>query len=320
MILRSSGRRTLPCAVALTMLLGAVVACGADDGGGTPDGSARPGNPTADAVDEIVLPIDAYALSTVEVGQMGRVRMLLAGECMRGFGFDFDARSVGADDSQSRVQDVGTHGNRRRYGVTEEAVAARYGYHLASTVAGDKPAGKRQSDHGFGEMTAAKEAVLFGRRADGKALTEVSGRQVPAGGCFGEASSKISNTGELAEAVVVSRIASESFERSLNDSAVTAAISKWSACMKAKGHTYPNPLDAAGAFDLDTPTVPVKEITAAKADVQCKREVGLVDTWMGFETRYQKAEIEKHAEELRAIKSERAKQMKRIAEILALGS
>jgi hypothetical protein len=315
---RHSFRRTVTTAIAIAVFLGAVTGCGSDGDEAT---TAVPTPSASAAGGEALLPINAYTLTTLDIGRMGRARTLLAGSCMRRFGFEFDPQGAGPDGGQSQVKDVGVYGNLRRYGVTDPAAAARYGYHLASTVTGEGSASTlSRSDHGLGELTSAKQAVLFGKTADGKALTQVGGRPLPDGGCLGEARSKIATAGELTEAAVVSRISAESFQRSRNDPAVVAAIGQWSACMKSKGYTYPNPLEAAGAFDLDNPTVQVKETATAKADVECKRQVKLVDVWTAFEVRYQKSQIEQHAEELQRIRAERDEQIKRVSEIVSAGS
>ncbi|MCM0676613.1 hypothetical protein NCC78_18250 [Micromonospora phytophila] len=313
---RFSRRRAATSMAALAVLAATVTGCGADDAAST-GGGAPAATPAAGG--EVVLPIDAYALTTVDVGRLGHARTLLAGDCMRRFGFTFDAQAVEAD-LRDQVKDVGLHGNLRRYGVTDDAVATRYGYHLASTVEAPAAAtGEARSDHGLGQLTAAKEAVLFGTTADGKALAQVGGQQVPRGGCLGEARTRIADAGQLGESAVVSRISAESFQRSLNDPAVTAAIGRWSACMKAQGHSYPSPLEVAATFDLENPTVAAKEVATARADVACKRQVDLVTVWTRFEETYQKSQIEKHAQELQRLKADRAEQLKRVSAVVTGG-
>lgn len=315
---------------ATTIVLCAVAACGSEGDGGGDDRTAAPPTLPAGppARGEPVLPIDAYAVSTADEGKLGRARTLLVGQCLRRFGFPFDAAGRAARDdqaTQNRIKDFGVYGNKRRYGVATMEAAERYGYHLDSVVDGTAlpaPVKGARDAHGFGELTPAMSVVLRGKTADGKRPPAVDGQEVPEGGCMGEATAKLAAAGGPAsfnESELVSKIAADSFNRSLTDPEVTKAFSDWSACMKGKGYHYATPRDAGREFDIKKRAVPPQETAVAKADVSCKQETNLIGTWSSFETRYQQKEIDRNVEELQAIKTRHEARMRQVAAVIANG-
>ncbi len=240
---------------------------------------------------------------------------------MRDFGFTFNERAAtqGADEALSnQVMDFGIYGNKRRYGVADAKIAAKYGYHLISAVVGSKPQRDVNDRHGFGEMAAAKTEVLYGQSADGHQPTQpVNGKRVPAGGCLGVAANRLADMGDPGQHGLASTIKRDSFARAENDAAVRAVFAKWSSCMKTKGYTSMKPGDGPGfALEIESKAVSSKEIAAAVADVECKKQSDVIGIWAGFEVRYQNEQIEQHAEELAAIKAGNEKMIKGIASIV----
>jgi len=328
--------RLLGLSVVVVVLSGLVTGCTAEprEGGGgagragqVGQGAAPGGKPTpsaSPAAGEMVLPIDAYGVRIAERTQLGRARTVLIGQCVRRFGFSFDAAAGAAGSEQAAqndVKDLGVYGNKRRYGVTSAAVAAKYGYHLESVVDRTAPGDERKEDpHGFGRMTPALQAVLRGKTASGARPPAVDGQQVPPKGCMGEAETKLAEAGappSFNMAELVGKIRADSFAASLTDPKVTATFAKWSACMRGKGYDFPMPLEASRDFDLEGRGVTPREIATAKADVACKEQTDLIEIWYGFESRYQQKQIDRQVEELEQIKKEHAARMRVVAEILA---
>ncbi|MFE9687866.1 hypothetical protein [Streptomyces sp. NPDC006285] len=79
------------------------------------------------------------------------------------------------------VQDSGVYGNKRRYGVTDGAVATRYGYHLPSTVERAKDRDKRAAP----ERTRALSFLVALNGSE--RVIELNGRVLPGGGCVADA-------------------------------------------------------------------------------------------------------------------------------------
>ena len=261
--------------------------------------------------DDFVLPADAYAFTVPETGEIDLARALLVGQCMTRFGYAFDAAAARAALTRAgsgTVADLGYYGNKRRYGVTDRSIAARYGYHLVSQMTSAAPAGAP----GFGQLTATMRAVLTGKSAPGR----VNGRPVPAGGCARTAADALSPDGVLGEADVVAEVGGQSYRDSFADPAVVAAFGRWSSCMHGKGYAYRTPRDAGAEFDVNNSAVPAAEIAAAEADVACKQQTNLVAVWHGFEVSFQNARIKDDAAAFATAKKNHDARMSRVAGVL----
>jgi hypothetical protein len=90
----------------------------------------------------------------------------------------------------------------------------------------------------------------------------------------------------------------EAFKASLEDSEIVKAFGNWSACMKAKGFHYSDPLTPFGDAAWTKSARPsAQEIVVAKADVRCKQGTNLVSVWSGVEERIQLDVIRSHRED-----------------------
>ena len=270
--------------------------------------------PAPVAHDDFVLPADAYAFTVPETGEIDLARAMLVGQCMQRFGYAFDAaaaRDMVTRSSRSTVADLGHYGNKRRYGVTDPAIAARYGYHLVSQVIGEAPEADPDSPPGLGHLSATMRVVLTGRSP-----AQVNGRPVSKGGCSRMAAEALSPDGVLGEADVVAEVGAQSYRDSFADPTVVAAFARWSRCMYAKGYAYKTPRDAGAEFDVNSATVPAAERAAAEADVGCKQQTHLVDVWHGYEVAVQKARIKGDAAGFKAAKEDHDARMKRVSGVL----
>jgi len=282
-----------PWVVAL-LLAGLLTGCGAS--GGTPGaGQDRsPSYPGTEA-DDVALPIDSYGYTAVEVGQIVLAREILTADCLRRLGspnIKEPDRAALEQVTRRRLRDLGLHGNKRRYGVTDNQTAKTYGYHLPSTVDGSTtPPG-----------TDKKNAESHSQHQRG---------------CLDEADRTIAGTEPLGNSDLIRKIAWESYGHSRQSSSVTDALNRWSSCMKATGHNYATPQDAESAFELNSTGVTPSEIAAALADVSCKQESRLVDTWYNVEKDHQNVEIAKHTRELDTAKTAHDQCMKRTSQVTA---
>ncbi|SHM59723.1 hypothetical protein SAMN05216499_112132 [Actinacidiphila paucisporea] len=316
--------RTAGLAV-VAVLLGAAAGCGSGSGPGPTAGAGRTAADFATlhggpAHDQLALPVDAYAYTVAERDQLALARSVTTGECLRQFGYAYDFTADKAENAlvaRRDLMDFGLYGNKRRYNVTDPAVAAAYGYHLVSTVTGvEKAAGSDR--HGLGDRSAAEDVVLTGNDPAGTVVSRTpAGRPIPAGGCAGQGNGAFTNRdGTIGDPATITGLRSASFDRSEHDPKVTSALRAWSACLLAKGRRYASPLDDPG-FDIESRTVSPAEAAAARADVACKQQTHLTDTWLASEVTYQRQWIAAHPADFRAATAEHDATMKRVVQVIA---
>ncbi|MEU6920707.1 hypothetical protein [Streptomyces sp. NPDC046631] len=243
-----------------------------------PTQSARPGGEVPDGdVPPVRLPIDAYALSDEGIALVARAGAKLTQDCMRGFSLRYEPPEVPQDAAATE---------NRRYGISDASLAARYGYHLAPHP-DTAPAGR---------LTAAQSMVLSGEKENGERAHTYNGKKIPEHGCAGQAAYQTRARYRAEDAAAVaSDIDTRSFQTSLTDEKVGAAVKDWSACMKEKGLTYGSPLESVAdrAF-TGAGTASDKERAVAVADVNCKARTGLVARWMSAEAAIQRDLIQKN--------------------------
>ncbi|MFA1551972.1 hypothetical protein [Actinomadura chokoriensis] len=223
-------------------------------------------------VNALVLPLDAYRATPAQRGTVQRAEKTLVVTCLGRFGLRADL----ADPAPPPFAQ-----NARRYGLADEARARELGY---STPEISKRAPRP-------DLPPKVRQVAWG---DGPAT--VRGRQVPDGGCMGEADRKL-RAGLPPAGLLADRLAFTSLEASERDSRVRAAFARWSTCMKGAGLSYATPMAANGDLrfrDARKHHVDPLETGTAVADVRCKRQARLIDIWAGVETAYQKLAIARH--------------------------
>ncbi|MFI8533630.1 hypothetical protein ACIGMX_25725 [Streptomyces aquilus] len=287
-------RRAVSPVVAVAAALLALTACSPGGGtgtpragGATPSGTGAPAWPAAvpasGLAKGLVLPMEAYMEPYADTVVIDRAVDRLTTQCMKRYGYAYTPPARGmtpppsSDDSNMP----------RRYGITDEDLAARFGYFLGDLNQTPPPAPK---------LTPAETAVLTGRlaiaRGAKKAPARIGGRSIPQDGCLGEATRRI---GPRIDESLPSKLDYESLRRSQSDPRVLAVIGAWSRCMKAKGYTVDSPLNAANLTpDTHDGQAGQADITTALTDIKCKRQTGLVKTWFTVESAIQRGQIEQH--------------------------
>ncbi|MEU3405297.1 hypothetical protein ABZ766_15340 [Streptomyces sp. NPDC006670] len=148
----------------------------------------------------------------------------------------------------------------------------------------------------------AEEAVFTGAGAE---LSEGSykGKEVPLGGCRGEAKRMfpMPRTPEAANAE------GRAFSAAKEDVSVKQTIAQWSACMRKRGFEVKSPLEDLSSLgvSMDSPDPSAREIEMATADVECKGETKLVELWHKNEESKQEEEIAKAAPRLNTERTEK---------------
>jgi hypothetical protein len=238
----------------------------------------------------LVLPLEQYMMTYPEEVALGEVSHRMTTECMARYGFHYVPTPAGDNPSPS----IDAANMVRRYGIMDLAPARKNGYHLAY-AAGQRPAPSK--------VTAAEYLVLTGRagaeEAQSTAKPNYHGREIPAGGCLGEAARK---SGDNVDQTLVERLNKDSLDRSQTEPQVRAAIGAWSACMKKAGYTIANPLVAGDHIGGDSPSGP--EIDQAVADVSCKAKTGIVQVWYRADAALQREEIEQNQPALAKVKQQ----------------
>lgn len=272
------------------------------------------------------LPIERYLFTSRQRGELSQARLTLAERCLVQYGLsiprpDLENDELGPTDGDSRAANTMAN-TARRYGITDPALAARYGYRSTPDTAPDH-------DYPEPQLSAAVYLVLTGEGTDGtypksKSTTQGQrtvtylGMPIPEGGCLAEATRQLGSTsGNIGDGQLSNEVNMESFSRTMAEPNTAKAIHAWSACMQEAGFSYPDPLQAPGPQFADTDEATPEEIAVAVADVECKRRTNLVGYWYTAEWQYQERAIRSHAAEFERIFQEHQTMLTRARAILS---
>ncbi|MGK5734187.1 hypothetical protein [Streptomyces sp. URMC 124] len=251
------------------------------------------------------LPIDAYLLTNDQADRLDAARRTLVARCMNRF-----AVAYRPPDPATPFR-PGTR-TQYRYGVTDPAAAARYGFAPPGSPRTPPPppaAPPSLSAEATVALTGTDDPGVKPGSAAAKGGQRVNGHVVPPGGCLGEARAALRSDNAEAggDAPVADRINSESFERSQRDPRVVGVFARWAQCMTSRGFpSYADPLKASGDAAWRTPEPSAQERETAAADARCKKEHNVVGVWFAVDAAYQRREIERNGKELAAVKAELA--------------
>lgn len=276
----------------------------------TPAAPGPVATPTPATTANLRLPLNAYLPTPQEQATREYLVYRVQQHCMRGFGF----RYLPHLSSAYIATTVATwrEYESRRYGISERAIAAERGYHLA-----EEP-GKARAPQVANALSLPEREVLSGRTADGRASSKpVRGRAVPLHGCAGQAERAVHADGT--ETVqrgndLVARLRHEAFERSRSDPRVAAVNRTWSSCMRSKGFAYRDP-DAAledPRWDLRSTRPSRAEVAVATADIACKLRTNLLGVNFAVEAEYENAAIAAHPQELAEVRTHKATESERL--------
>ncbi|MFI1865713.1 hypothetical protein [Streptomyces jumonjinensis] len=291
-------------AAALTALL---AGCGTQQAGAPPQSppagvantmppraalSDLPTAPTKGLSKGLTLPLDQYTTQPAD-GYAWKVAVHAQWRsCMARYGFqDFGPPQVSA-------QSVTTETNAamgRRYGISDLDLAKKYGYHL-STDTKEPP---------YWEPAPGAESDVFTGAGPSVEGGVYQGQKIPEGGCRGEARRMF----PMPQTPQAERVGFTAFQQSQKDADVVKSIAQWSSCMKRKGFERNHPLEDLGklGISLSSPKAGKKEIAVAVADVECKKETGLVKVWNTEERGIQAKAISEHKSKLAKEKSTKDK-------------
>ncbi|WP_408649622.1 hypothetical protein [Kitasatospora sp. CMC57] len=267
---RPSGARLVGLTGLMCLALNGCSSAGQSVGEAVQTPQATPALPTAA---ELHLPVETYLFSDADSVKLARAGAVLRRKCLQRFGLDQATPPAGQSTGPRTFME-------RRYGVTDLAEVTANGYHLGDRDPRTHPVVKPT-------FSAEQQKALTGQTGPGDTELRVNGVPVPPGGCYDEAKKELAGTEKLGSSEVAQQADFQTFKASLSAPQVKRAFDAWSSCMKGKGYSYPNPLDAISdrRFQGDSPTQPERDV--ATADVVCKQQVNLVHTWFAAETTLQ---------------------------------
>ncbi len=261
---------------------------------------APSGTPAKDFV--LSLPLAAYSLTREQQVLLDRAQIRLQETCVRRLSSsDLPPREV--PDASAAVEPS------RRYGIVDMESAKRYGYQSPDTPS---------STASLPRPNETQAMLLSGRTSAGKALKTYKGHAVPEGGCNAESRDAIYKDHDKEPGIAVAQqIDIDSYKRSLQDSRVSAAFSDWSRCMKRAGYTYESPMKVADDPEFADANYSKRERSVAVADVTCKFEVRLPQTWIAVESAIQKKMIERRQSALTHLSESQKLMVQRARRVLA---
>jgi hypothetical protein len=261
----------------------------------SPGPAAAAGGIAPDTADGLQLPVHAYLMTESQMSELDAAQSILVTKCMKGFGFDY----VPPTATSYSGTDFDATNMSRRYGISDAAVAARYGYHLPPS-----PAEPTAGTNDVTSLSDAEYEVLWGHtKVSNEDLVDrtAGGTAIPEHGCVGESEQEIS-AGVTADtqAQLPGQINTDSFSQSQQSPQVGAAIGAWSRCMAASGYEVATPLDAMAGFTGPLPAS-AAELDEAETDLACKSTTRLIQIWVSVETRIQNRLINQNQSALASI-------------------
>ncbi|MFB6519199.1 hypothetical protein [Streptomyces sp. NPDC056401] len=289
--------------------VGALLLTGCSEGGREGARAGGGGAAVRDVVTEadIVLPVSAYLFTAEQQAVVDTAHSALASDCMKRFGFDWPVRRA----EPAKIVN-------RRYGVVGEKIAAEYGYHVIPSP-GDK-------EHAEGAVSSGAKLppeayMVYGAKGGkGDAGGSYAGKDIPQGGCIGEASRKLGldKVQDPAKGKIgLLSIDYSSFGKALATPEFKKAQDDWVACMKKSGYQHTAFLQPAEKYAAQGTSASPEEKAVAKADVKCKLETKLATVLARAETKIQNEYIEQNAAGFAEIKRDQGAVIKSANEALA---
>lgn len=317
-----SGRRHLHRSIGVVCSAALLAACSSSADKGHTDEKPEPeisATPTVRDAVGLQLPLDAYDATREENRALEQGQGILISRCMERFGFRYSLPQHPASTATNRA-------NARIFGVVDANEAAQYGY----STPGDAQPPERTAQN----LTASEELALHGApdlkppdmpnsqaeaEQKGGGKERINGKAVPVGGCGREAFLKLyAPEPNAVDAMYVFNLKAQAESRAHEDSRTKAVNKRWSDCMARGGHTATDPMNAASELGIaDDALASPAAITAAKADVGCKKEVNLVGVYFAVQSAYQNRLIDKNAETLDLAKKQLADRLKLAASLVS---
>ncbi|MFJ8473676.1 hypothetical protein [Kitasatospora sp. NPDC094011] len=232
------------------------------------------------------LPMEAYLPTDEEYRRYGKAMHARVSECMRKAGY-----------TPQPLVDVPPIGGRtltdRRYGIHDETLSAKRGYHVDAQQQAAYDAAMQES--------AVSKLGPEGNRAEFECGTQ---------------SKHWFGGGDKTLGALAQELGNDAFLRAKREPEVVAAFKAWSSCMKERGYSYKEPFDANDDPRMTGREVSKPEIDTALADIACRTRSNVAKIWYDAEVRLQKDAFDKQAPALQAERKELDAILKKTADVL----
>lgn len=258
--------------------------------------------PTVRTDADIVLPLDGVVPTAEQQDMVTRALDVLGDACMRRFGLAWPATASTAGTLGPR--------NARRYTILDPSKAQAEGYHPVDMINHDGAVLARAAKERISPDT---QSVWTG------GVSSYGGRQVPAGGCAGEANRQLHGGAEPVDARQPYWLHWQSFGQMRADSRVGTSFAQWSMCMADRGYRYPDPIAVFEDPRWQGPSISPEEIATAVADVACKTAGNVGGVMLAVESAYQRRMLDRYRAEIDAAKAYYATELSSARRVLAAG-
>ncbi len=292
---------------------GPVFFIGAGGGGGSRPKITVPPIPPAHSSLPIAMPLEAYqAISTQQQETLADASNLLIQHCMAARGFEDTSSASSPISSVASLGQVEAAGA----GLTSLTQARTFGFaHPKGT--GSAPSGPQiigfVNAAGFGQSLKAGRAYAEALFGFGPGSGTGPGGHVS---CLQQASKAVYGA-QVGEPVPdpVPQIAEQAASFTQTDPRIRTVTRAWSACMARHYYHYSSPSQVEGHHWRTPPNR--AEIATAVADVTCKTQVNLLNTWLAVEAAYQQALIGQNVATLSQLQANFAPLLRRADAALA---
>jgi hypothetical protein len=291
---------------------GPVIFLGAGGGGSRPKITVPPIPPASSSL-PIAMPLEAYqAISTQQQETLADASNLLVQRCMAARGFEDTSSASPPFSSVTTLEQVETAGA----GLTSLTQARTFGF-VRPKGPGSAPSGPQiigfVSAAGFGQSLKAGRAYAEALFGFGPGTGTGPGGHL---GCLQQASKDVYGA-QVGEPVPdpVPQIAAQAASFTQTDPRIRAVIRAWSACMARHYYHYASPSQLEGQHWRTPPNR--AEIATAVADVTCKAQTNLLNTWLAVEAAYQQALIAQNLATLSQLQANFAPLLRRADTALA---
>ena len=280
--------------------------------GSRPKITVPPIPPTGSSL-PVAMPLEAYqAISTQQQEALADASNQLVQRCMAARGFEDTSSTSPPLSSVATLAQVEAAGA----GLTSIPQARTFGF-ARPKGAGSTPSGPQiigfVSAAGFGQSLKAGRAYAEALFGFGPGTGTGPGGHL---GCLQQASKQV--YGALFGEPVpdpVPQIAEQAASYTQTDPRIRAVIRAWSKCMARHFYHYASPSQLEGHHWKTPPNK--AEIATAVADVTCKTQTNLLNTWLAVEAAYQQALIGQNLATLSQLQGNFAPLLRRATAALA---
>lgn len=263
--------------------------------------------PPATSGQSISLPLNTYAdVSGLQQTVLQEAQSLLTQQCMADRGFVYFSQTTPVEE-QALLQSL-----EYGFGVTSLSDASTYGYGQPPDSGGPTPAGVFIGGFSSFNQVRQEAALALALLGFAPGVRIAPGREE---GCLQVANGEIYGRGISQIGDPVPAIAQQASMWTQSDPRIVAVNAAWSRCMAERGYHYASPQQPATHNWPAKPTK--KEAATAVADVACKQQTNLTNTWLTVEAAYQTALIGENIATLASLQSSFQKALNHVEALLA---